>query len=73
MWHGTFLFPRIYQYQPDSHFGQSHFSPRSTARGGGGGGPPCELASRRWEPTYVASYTHTLGSWVDFFMKFYSR
>jgi hypothetical protein len=34
---------------------------------GGGGGPPCILASRRWGPTYIASYTHTLGPWVDFF------
>ncbi len=36
----------------------------------GEGTPPCVLASRRWEPTYIASYTHTLGSWVDFFMEF---
>ncbi len=41
----------------------------------GGEDPPCVLASRRWGPTYMYSllYTHTLGSWVDFFMKFYSR
>ncbi len=34
--------------------------------GGGEGDPLCVLASRRWGPTYIASYTHTLGSWDDF-------
>jgi hypothetical protein len=34
--------------------------------GGGDGDPPCALASRRWGPIYIASYTHTLGSWDDF-------
>jgi hypothetical protein len=37
------------------------------SRGGGDGDPLCVLASRRWGPTYIASYTHTLGSWVDFY------
>ncbi len=32
--------------------------------------PPCVLASRRWGPTYIASYTHTLGSWVDFLQSY---
>jgi hypothetical protein len=41
--------------------------PSSAPRGGGGDGDPlCVLASRRWGPIYIASYTHTLGSWVDF-------
>jgi hypothetical protein len=34
---------------------------------GGDGDPLCALASRRWGPIYIASYTHTLGSWVDFY------
>ncbi len=38
-----------------------------------GGDPLCVLASRRWGPIYIASYTHTLGSWDNFIMKFYSR
>ncbi len=46
--------------------------PSSAPRGGGDGDPPCVLASRRWGPIYIASYTHTLGSWVDFY-KFYGR
>ncbi len=32
-----------------------------------GGDPLCVLASGRWGPTYIASYSHTLGSWVDFY------
>jgi hypothetical protein len=28
-------------------------------RHGGGGDPLCVLASRRWGPTYIVSYTHT--------------
>jgi hypothetical protein len=30
-------------------------------RGGGGGDPPVTLASRRWGPTYIASYTQYTG------------
>jgi hypothetical protein len=48
----------------------SHISLRAPRHGGG---PLCVLASRRWGPTYIASYTHTLGSRVDFSMKSYSR
>ncbi len=33
----------------------------------GGGDPLCVLASSRWGPTYIASFTHTLGSWEDFY------
>ncbi len=42
---------------------------------GRGGNPLVILASRKWGPTYTVfklSDIHTLGSWVDFFMKFYS-
>ncbi len=42
-------------------------------RRGGGGDPLCVLASRKRGPTYIASYTHTLGSWDGFFMKSHSR
>ncbi len=41
---------------------------------GGGGDPPVILAHRRWGPMYRHSLLHvynTLGSWADFFMKFY--
>ncbi len=40
---------------------------------GGGGDPLCVLACRRWGPIYIASYTHTLGSWGGFILKLYSR
>jgi hypothetical protein len=56
----------IFQYWPGSRLGQSHFSPLR----GAGGDPLCVLASRRWGPTYIASYTHTLGSWDEFSLSF---
>jgi hypothetical protein len=55
-----------FQYWPDSRLGQSHFSPLRALRRGGGD-PLCVLASRRWGPIYIASYTHTLGSWDGFY------
>jgi hypothetical protein len=38
---------------------------------GGEPPPPVILASRWWGPTYIASYTQTLGSWVCLHMKLY--
>jgi hypothetical protein len=52
------------QYWPGSHLGRLILS---SAPRGGGGDTLCILASRRWGPTYIASYTHILGSWVDFY------
>jgi hypothetical protein len=63
---------KIFQYWPGSRAERPIPLLRSP-RGGGRGTPLCVLASRRWGPIYIASYTHTLGSWDDFFMKFYSR
>jgi hypothetical protein len=60
------IFMAQLQYWPGSRAERPILS--SAPRGGGGDGDPlCVLASRRWGPTYIASYTHTLGSWVDFY------
>jgi hypothetical protein len=58
------LFLILHQYWPGSRAERPILS--SAPRGGGDGDPPCALASRRWGPIYIASYTHTLGSWDDF-------